>query len=290
MKTLVRFLAVVLSLIILLGAVLLIGYASLTVPAQSYGFFSGRSGYSIAQPGLWQARNLLPFYNRLVIVPAVYHEVSVSSQNNLPNTDLFSRIFFIEHNDLNLSLEQIQQSFSYSLSGNLWFRLTEEGALAALNSGELQADDQASYYVTQAAIIANFMSTLVPSLAEELFADSSVLVPHLNAALMQRFSGLQFNNLSFTLQLPNLELYQLAVSTALARARAVDLATEAQALQTENNRAEQAARLELLEQYGQLLTRYPLLLQLFALDINGQLLPRAAAEDFFMPLVPAAED
>ena len=294
MKIVVRLLAILLSVAILGIAVVLIGFASLNVPPQSYGFFYSRAGFSVADTtNVWQARNLLPFNNRLIVVPIERHEVTFSAQGTLPNAELFSRLFFaqLDTYELTLSFDELLANFGYQVNGRLSFTLTEAGALAALNNNELLIDDQASFYARQTSLIQSFINdhliTTMNSLTTPL--SNAALITQLQRALVAEFSHLEITNLSLTSQLPNLTLYQLAVETSLGRARAVEQANIQAMLREENARAAQEERLRLLERYGELLTRYPILLQLFMLDINSELLSRAGLGDFF-PLTEATTD
>jgi hypothetical protein len=289
-----RFLAVILILGFVGGGIYLLGWVSLAVPADHFGiFYTKKSGYSlIADNKKWYPQRLIPFSTKIIAVPSGFSEVAYNAAGTLPNTGLFARLLFTSAGNT-LPLDEIEQSFSYSLAGSFSFRLKPEGALAALKEGTMDAKAVGDYMASQQKLIENFIGNALAETAAAapvLLEAPAQLASGLEADLNRHFGNMEIINFSISsATVPNSELYNLALNTTLAKAQAINQAQEAVELRRENEKAEQQERLRLLEEYGKLLTEYPILIQFFAVD-EGKLLARDVLKDFMpAPHAPLSE-
>jgi hypothetical protein len=290
MKAVGYFLASLLILVVIGGIIFVMGFVNLAIPQGYIGvYYSSKRGYELVSQNerRWNIERLIPFSNQLVIIPQSFTTINVDISNNLPNTSLFAKVLAAQ-GATGLDSASVEEAFSYSLQGSLAFRLKGQSAIEALQAGTMQAKTVKSYIDGRSASLQTSLKSVVNGLVGQntlLLNDNIALNSAVLGRLNQLFTDLELSQLSLNFsKIPNIELYNEALNTTLAAARAVSIAETASALRRENVKAEQQDKLRLLSEYGKLLSEYPILIQFFAID-TGKLLPRDVLSDF-IPTTP----
>ena len=260
-----KFLFVMILLIILGGAVLFLGWTHLTVPPGSYGVLRTKThglDSQVIQDGefRWLWYKAIPTNSDVSVFTLPPVRRSFRSSGSLSSGQIYAEA------------AGINVDFSWELSGNLAFNI-RPGYLPELVNRENISDDDGLRIVED-----NLASRMENQLVQRLraYADEEgrleslvfgASIPELNQEIERSFPEIE--NLVFTinvLRFPDFALYQslrelyqefLAFQNAIL---SEDLLSEAE------RRIRTRIRLEELAQYGELLTRYPILLEYLSLE------------------------
>lgn len=272
----------ILSLILILGllgtVVFVLGLVKLSVEPGTVGVIATRTnGFELipseTNTVVWDARHVLPFNFEVLSFSTEFESLNFKFQDLLPQA--LSLAPLVEE-DLNI--------FSYHIEGYLRFRLREEALIGELQRGALKADGLASYYKEQSAQISSILSEIIINSMDKLVAlsQSDATFSQLTQSFLEKaLLHLEFETVNFTtLELPNLSLYQTALDNLLSKTETSLKAYQQMTVANEQALLEHQQRLQMMREYGQILTDYPILLPYFAL-IQGADIPINLAD--FMP-------
>jgi hypothetical protein len=258
---------VLVFLVVLAGGAFFLGWAQLTVPPGSYGVM--RSKTHGIDPRLiregefrWVWYKLLPTNAVITVFSLSPVDCPVEIHGTLPLADSY------------MSLAGIKADFSYEINGSISFTLKPD-SLPSLVAGEALEDQNAldNFEERLAGKIKTFAVERLRAYAEDAEEIGDVLgfssAPQLEEEILQEFPDIE--NLScgfYGVRFPDFDLYRLLKTIYedyLEQQRAIlreDIAVSA------GRHMASRLRFDELEKYGELLTRYPALLQYLALE-NG---------------------
>jgi hypothetical protein len=209
----------------------------------------------------WRWEALFPTNLTLHTVKLENQKANISIQGMLPSGDQYAKI----------AGEGF--SFSWRLTADIDYGLNPERIPEMISSGSLTADPGALYAEFESGV-KNHLRKLI---SDELSSGSGALVKGRLPGLEDKISsGAAASDPRFTvfavniteLDYPDLVLYEQArrlTVQLMASRNEVITDVESRAIRRDD---EQNNRLDLLRQYGEVLTEYPVLLELFALEGN----------------------
>ncbi len=253
-------------LVILAGVVFYFGWVQILLPPETYAvIFTKTGGYDrhVTEPGkfTWRWERLIPTNMTIYRFDLHPQTEKVSFDTQLPSADLYSSVLpdkpsFTLQGQIQMQLRIKPQSLPRLVAQE---KLTPE----TLSQYYGQVSQQAAGYVRQQALEAGAG-----------LAGNSGWQKQLEQSLAGQFSDLEVLSLEVQdLAVPDLQLYRLArdsyQSLVAARdearnAAAARVAQEQQSVQAQQ--AQQAEVLKTLGQYGELLTKYPVLLKAMYID------------------------
>ncbi|MDR2069292.1 MAG: hypothetical protein LBP71_05430 [Spirochaetaceae bacterium] len=256
-------------LLILGGTAFFFGWAQLKVPPGSYGVM--RSKTHGVDPRLiregefrWVWYKLIPTNVRIAVFSPAPLTRSIQARGSLPSGAVYA------------SAAGLNMDFSYEVAGSFSFTLKAEALPSLLSKQGIS--DQAGLEAYEAGLAESIEAFAVQRLgayAGEGEALENIIgtgtLPSLEADILRAFPGIE--NLSCTIRvirLPDLALYNLARSVYeeyLTRQEAL-LKTDVSASAEQHLSAR--LRYDELEKYGELLTKYPVLLQYLALERGAE--------------------
>lgn len=261
-----KFLIVLLLLIIASGVVFYFGWMQLRIPANSYAVIFSKTGgveKTAVKSGdfVWRLKKIIPKNVTLYIFSASPVEKSIVLEGALPSADTYASI--IEGKpDFTYRAE-----FSIHISVNpdkLPFLVENQGLLPD-NLGSLF--DEIGNMAANRAL--NLLSEKIQNGSFGSFEDSflSGFDEDLTTRLNREFEDVVIHDIKpVSVRMPDMELYALAKSNYFEM---IKLHQEILLEETEALTAKEAAdnrRINLLHQYGELLTQYPILLDFMKLE------------------------
>ena len=272
-----------LILIVLGGVVFYFGWIQIQVPAGSQAvIFTKTHGWEpvAVEPGsfVWRWQRLIPTNLTLYLFTPEPHRTSVRLDGELPSGEAIAEI-----------LEQ-PGAFSYSFQADVQTRLRPAELPRLAREEGLRPGDLDSWYAQQESRITHLTQDALMSLVANGGAGLSLesrygqVVDSITTTLEENLSSLEIVSVTpRRMDLPDIELYQTAkqLGTEVLRARSEALQEEARAL-AQREAASQTS-IALLERYGEVLDRYPVLLDYFRMseELDGDslhlelLLPQA---------------
>jgi len=262
-----KFLIVLLVLIILGGAGFFLGWSHLTIPPGSYGVMRSKTHgleNKVIRDGdfRWIWYKLIPTNVKISVFTIEPVKRSIKNSGSLSSGQVYAELA-----GLNVDFSwEIAGEFSYTLNPDSLPELTERENISD-NAGLQKAEDSLSDRIE--SFILQRLKVYAGGGDEKKMETITVSgsLPELNSEIQSAFPEIE--NLDCTLQVtryPDYALYQsvkelyrqyLATQNA---ALATDITTEAE------KRIDTRTRLDELTSYGELLTKYPILLQYLALE------------------------
>jgi hypothetical protein len=263
-----KFFAGLILILILGGTAFFFGWAQLTVPPGSYGVMRSKThgvDARLIREGefRWVWYKLIPTNVTITLFTPARVEKTMTVRGVLPQADSYKTF---------LGLDAV---FSYELSVSLSFSLKPE-ALTALVSGQGLLSQEALEDCEEklAAELGGFAEQRVRAYAEE----GETLMKLLQTGSPDRFledlrrSYPDLENLSCAVRasaVPDFALYQSARSLYAEYLQRQRELLAAEVRESAGRRLGSQLRFDELAKYGELLTRYPILLQYLALEREG---------------------
>ena len=251
------------------------GVVNTAVPQGMVGVvYTATGGYRIIPANMmWSWEKLIPMNLHIYAFDHSFRRVSFTFSGDLPDAAAISAMPQFSY-----------ANFHYAMAGGVEYRLSLEGLLWALTNHYLKPDGLAAYYDQMDKEVQTRINMILSASSEAWTAGESPN-DELISKLRESFPHLEFSALDIERQeLPNLPAYRRGVDFINVEHQ---LRLEARKLEGQKNievTLQQERRLRLLERYGQLLTRYPILVSFFAVD-EDKLLPR----DLIHSFLPTAE-
>lgn len=260
-----RLLITLVLLAVVAGVVFFFGWVQFQLPPDANGvIFTKTNGWEeeVVAPGefVWRWQRLLPTNLTLYVFELQPHQTSVALSGSLPSADTFESIL------------GSSASFSYELNLEVVSRISPEELPRLAETEGLRPEGLDQYYEAFDARITQIATDTVLGLLDEdpemlsVGTTYSLIADAVDEKLASQLTGIEIQSVSPTrIELPDMELYRAArdLSDELITARADALAAaarESAAAQQETER-----QLLMLERYGEILTRYPVLLEYFQL-------------------------
>jgi len=262
-----KFFILLLLLIIIAGAVFFVGWVQFRIPAGSYGVYVTKMhGWNpdVLIPGrfAWTWESLIPSNLRLFRFTVEPKGETIKLEGVLPSGDIYS------------SFAVGKPDFSYNVTYTISASVRPESLPGIAESQKIESQESLDAWlesnirsagealrgiVLARASEPDWISGLIagdPTLSKDLAASVGAAVPDLNIKTVSIQS----------VKVPDLDLYQ----DAKAKYRAFLAATNtslSQSLEKEASaRAQNELRIESLERYGQLITKYPKLIEFLAVE------------------------
>ncbi len=266
-----RLLFLLVFLVILGGVVFFFGWIQIQIPAEGYGvIFTRTHGWEaeVVRPGtfVWRWQRLIPTNLTLHVFEPGVHRTQVRLDGSLPSARGIDAI-----------LEE-SGGFDYSIRMTTQTRIQPEELPGLAEERELRPEDVSDFYdslddqiheISTQAIL-----SLIESQPDRISAGSAYteLTQLVRSRLSDELDYLDVVALTVEeITLPDMQLYftarDLAADVLRARAQALQQAAEALAeTEVQSDRG-----LSMLERYGEILDRYPVLLEYFRVgkEIDG---------------------
>ena len=258
----------IITLIILLGAagaVLYLGWVQASVPAGSYGVL--RSKLYGTEPELikdgkfrWIWYKLIPNNVTIAVFTIKENTIPFDFSGVLPSGETYA------------VMAGVKADFSYSFSGSLTYRIKAESLPALSERENILSQAELDAYVSRLSKeIENFTIALLWTYGENedilREAGETGSVKELEKALVSNFSDMEILGSTVkTIRFPDFVLYNemRQLYRDYLTAQSVDLQISIGKMAAEN--IENRRRIDELTGYGELLTKYPVLLQYLALE------------------------
>jgi len=266
-----RLLVLLIFLVILGGVVFFFGWIQIQIPAGGYGvIFTRTHGWEseVVRPGtfVWRWQRLIPTNLSLHVFEPGAHRTQVRLDGSLPSARGIDAI-----------LEE-SGTFDYSIRMTTQTRIRPERLPELAQDRELRPGDITEFYASLDDQIHEIATQAILSLIEsqpERFSPSSAyteLTDRVREQLSDRLDYLEVVALTVEqIEIPDMELYltarDLAADVLQARAQALERAAQELAeTEVQSDRG-----LSMLERYGEILDRYPVLLEYFRVgkEIDG---------------------
>jgi hypothetical protein len=258
-------------LIVVAGVVFFFGWIQLRLDADEHAvLFSKTSGWeeTVIAPGTftWRWQRLIPTNLSIYEFSLQPTTTTVSLTGSLPSAANYAAII------------DGPASFSYRLALDVSYRIRPDALPALARDEGLRPDTLAEFTSARGAQIGQAAKEAAFELLENSPSAlngpsaATTLATRVTSHLERRFPELEVVAVDArNIELPDLELYALARSryTEVVDARAAALTEAARSVAVEQTRTE--TELELLERYGEILERYPVLLDYFRMgnEIGG---------------------
>ena len=253
-----KFLAVFFILVILAALGLFFGWAQQGIPPDAYGLIRSKThglDTQLVVPGefRWVWYKLIPTNATTVVFRLNPVNRDFSARDTLPSGRIYA------------AFTGIEGDFSWEIRAAFSFSLRPEALIPLVTGQNIGSQEELAYYERElAAEIETFILRRMDTL-EELLKDGES--PELERAVEEQFPYIERFSLRVkSAQFPNYDLYRQARGLyeqyfALQR----DI-MYGELREKAKNRIESYHRFEELEQYGALLTKYPILLDYLALE------------------------
>lgn len=256
--------------IIAAGAIFYFGWVQFELPEDSYAvLFSKTGGYDkkILEPGKfnWKWERILPTNSKLIKFDVKTRIASLDYKGELPSSELYS------------SITPQNLDFSYQITFSITYRLDENSLPWLLSEGKIDSSEMDRFYNSiETEFIQLIKERSTDFFNQNLIIDRNVysdLEKIILEKLKTRYSYIEIRN--FTVQIihfPDLQLYDKTREIyfqILDKRKESEIASEQWAIESKINLD---TKLEILTKYGELLTKYPILVDYFALDPESQVL------------------
>ena len=260
------------------GAVFYFGWVQFELPENTYAvLFSKTSGYEnqILEPGKfnWKWERLLPTNSKLIKIKVENRSVELDYEGELPSSELYSSV-----------LPQAPD-FSYKISFVVNYKLDPASLPSLLENGSVNSSDLESHF---SAIEMDFIKTIKDT-SNDFFIENLGLSSNsyldlenlIQEKLKQRFFYVNIRSLTIKyIHFPDLQLYNKTrdiYNIMLDKRKETEIASEKWAIESKVNLD---TKIELLSKYGELLTKYPILIDYFSLDPESQVLDISNLKDY----------
>ena len=201
---------------------------------------------------IWRWQKLIPRAFKLYIFDDSVHTTSVVSEGELPSGRVYSSIL------------AGNPDFTYRISFSVKYVIDSALLPSLLEAGDIDESSLPEWYKEKDREIENSGKNFITSMQNTSVSltDSSELEKKLGDYLLENLSGISFSSISLnSFNIPDMDLYSEAKRQYLNIIKnRENLVLESETKAASAN-ADLERQLELLEKYGELLTKYPILLE-----------------------------
>jgi len=271
-----KFVFFLIFIILVAGTVLYFGWVR--IPENSYGiFFSTITGYdkNVLETGNFYFRwqKLIPKNSKTYIINNVFRKRDITVSGILPSGNIYSQVM------------QGNPDFSYSVSTTVTYSISkdlivEKGSIELFDLNQTTGIDNFFIETDKSiqSLLKNYIETSflanIEGTQNNANIDLNILSQEkLKEKLIPKMSGIIISDLAvINSSFPDINLYRVAAKQymeVLADKKKILLEAE---LKTASRDAELAKKFETLQKYGELLNKYPILLDYFMINPNGDIL------------------
>lgn len=262
-----KFIAWLIVLVVLAGAVFAAGWVQFRVPAGRYGVYVTKTGgwhSEVLVPGgfAWTWEALIPSNLRLFRFALEPRTQTVTLSGSLPSSEVYSA-FAVGSPD-----------FSYEVSYDIAVSLRPEALPGLVESRKIETQEALDAWTAEALRTAGeALRGLVLARSSDPDWIASVLradpasVSDLASRIGASVPELDIRSVSLrSIRVPDLDLYKAVKAKYLGFLEAADSALGRTLEREAQARVQTELRLESLERYGQLITKYPKLIDFLAVE------------------------
>lgn len=262
MKALIIILVI---LLLLAGTAFFVGWIQLLLPADTYGVIFTKTGgldNQVLYPGefSWKWERLIPTNLTLYKYKLTAYNLESTFKGALPSAEIYSSIL------------PEKPDFSYEITLAMALKIRPEKLVDLTSEEKITPDSLEDFLRSRAdALVQNFTEIILksPGVSPEKIITASDLTEFFENNIRNNFSELEVTDLSvLNIKLPDPELYISARETyfrimAAREASQTEIAARLMAEKEEYylNQQHEKEKLELLHQYGELLSEYPILIK-----------------------------
>lgn len=254
------------------------GWVQFDLPENTYAvLFSKTGGYDkeVLKPGEfnWRWEKILPTNSELVKIRLTNRTVTLDFEGALPSGDLYG------------STLPEQPDFSYHMTFQLIYRIREEKLPELLEKKILEGGDLEPFYLQRETEYMEILKDGTADFFTQNLAIDNSSYDELENLLLNRinslYSYLEVRSFSIRyINYPDLELYSKSrdlYHQIVDRKKETEMAMEKWAIESKVNLD---TKIEILSRYGELLSKYPILVDYFALDPESQALDISNLKDY----------
>ena len=249
-----KFIFLLILILIASGTAFYFGWIRLPENTQAVAY-SSITGYDnrIIKSGSfnWRWQKIIPKTFKIYIFDDSVHTTSVVSEGELPSGKVYSSIL------------AGNPDFAYRISFAVKYVIDSSLLPSLLETGEIE-DSLSKWYKEKDREIENTGKNFITSMqnASSSLTNSSELEKKLGDYLLENLTGINFSSITLNnFNIPDMDLYSEAKRQYLNIIKnRENLVLESQTKAASQN-ADLERQLELLEKYGKLLTKYPILLE-----------------------------
>ena len=262
-----KFITMLLLLIILAAAVFLVGWIQFRIPAGHYGVYVTKTGGwhpKVLSPGMfaWSWEALLPTNFRLFSFTAEPRTEAITLTGSLPSSELYTS-FAVGNPDFNYqavySITAAVRAESLPGVAESWKIETQEALDTWLAERLRTAGESLRSMILDGSVDADWLLAVLggdPETTAKLASRIDAEVPELEIQAVTVGS----------IKVPDLGLYKAVKSKYLAFLDSTESALGRTLERDAQVRAQEELRMESLERYGQLITKYPKLIDFLAVE------------------------
>lgn len=260
------------------AALFYFGWVQYDLPENTYAvLFSKTGGYDekVISPGRfdWRWERILPTNSKLITMEIMKRSVTLDFQGGLPSADLYSSIL------------PEKPDFSWHITATLSYRIKPETLPDLLNRNVIEGTTLNSFYSEAESKYLKIVKEGTTDFFNQNYIIDNTSYGELETILLEKLkSTYSFIEVSSFLvkyvNFPDLQLYGKSrdlYSRILDSRTASEIATEKWAIESKVNLD---TKIEILTRYGELLSRYPILVDYFALDPQSQVLDISNLKDY----------
>jgi len=263
-----KFIFLFILLLVVGGCVFFFGWIQILVGAETYAvIFTKTGGFDdeVVEPGkfVWRWERLIPTNMTLYKFELLPYSTRASFRSSLPSAQVYSQ-----------ALPE-RPDFSFEADIELKFRLKPESLPALVSEAELRPEEIAGYYE---GVAAEYIGTVADNAFRDPGLSARELQQSIAADFTSRYPDLEVISIRLErLERPDPELYALARATYRELAATQEEARKTAAGQLALEQAKASAKIEkeraslqVLSEYGELLTKYPVLLKaIYVQNVSG---------------------
>lgn len=264
-------------ILIAAGTIFYFGWVQFDLPSNTYGvLFSKTGGYdkTTLSPGKfnWKWERILPTNSTLYKFTIENQNVSLDYKGDLPSSELYS------------SITPQNPDFSYNMTFSISYRLNAEDLPGLLSDGIIDNTDLQGFYKTIESEFIRIVKESSTDFFKENLGINANSYRDIESLIVERLKTRYFylTIINLTVQyihFPDMELYDKTRNIyfqILDKRRETEIASEKWAIESKINLD---TKLEILTKYGELLSKYPILVDYFALDPASQVLDISNLKD-----------
>ncbi len=262
-------------LIIFAGFVFWLGWEQLQLTENTYGvIFTKTSGWKeniIDTEGFnWSFEKVIPRNYTIHKFIINEKEFSYKVNNILPSAKLYADFNGILSNNF---------EYSYNLNGS--FKFNKTYLLTMIKAGNFNQETFPNWEENKIDEIQNSLKTFI----EDKIISNEIIT--INGASRSYISDLYphllIGDIFININKPDMVLYNLSRNRYIKNMEAQAKADEKYLVKALEQKNKESLRLELLRKYGEVFTKYPIMIEYLKVDKN-MVLDRAKMEDFISPL------
>lgn len=209
------------------------------------------------------------------VIPTNYssHKFTLNStsigytvDDQLPSGELYAEFNGINNSNFN---------YTYQLTGNIKF--DKSYLVTMLKTGTINSEN---FPLWQDQKIEDIQNSLKGFLRNKISSDETLTI---NGAaseyIKERYPYFIFSDIFVSISMPDMNLYNLCRNKYIQNMEAQTKADEKYLVESLKQKNQEMLRLDLLKQYGEVFTKYPIMIEYLKVDKN-MVLDRATMEDF----------